>query len=76
MIPVDSYEGFAAVMRRAWLASGLTLAAVGRLMGARAPQAVHALLQGRTDMRLSTAVRLARALGYDLVLVRRLDGRG
>lgn len=60
-------------LRRAWLASGDTLAAVGERMGGRAPQNVSAALNGTYDIRLSSLIKLAEALGYDVALVPRSD---
>jgi predicted transcriptional regulator len=62
-----------AELRRAWLDSDLTLAMIAKRMGIRAPQAVAQLLNGSVDPRMSTATRLADALGYDLALIPRED---
>lgn len=60
-------------LRRAWIASGATLATVGQRMGDVAPQSVSASLNGTYDIRLSSLLRLADALGYDLALIPRED---
>jgi hypothetical protein len=58
-------------LRRAWLSSGQSLAAIGERMGGLAPQNVSASLNGTYDIRLSSLMRLAHALGYDLALIPR-----
>jgi predicted transcriptional regulator len=60
-------------LRRAWLNSGITLAELAKRMGYSAPQPVAQLLNGSVDPRMSTATRLADALGYDLALIPRED---
>jgi hypothetical protein len=61
-------------LRKAWLGSGVTLASVGQRMGGIPSQNVSQMLDGTRDVRLSTLIRLAAALGYDLALVPRTSG--
>lgn len=56
-------------LRRAWLASGETLACISQRMGDCSISNVSASLNGTSDIRLSRLIRLADALGYDLALV-------
>lgn len=68
---VDSPAVLSAELRAEWLRTGITLAELGQRMGGLAPQNVSVLLNGSTDPRMSTALRLADALGYDLALIPR-----
>jgi hypothetical protein len=57
-----------AELRRAWLASGETLASIGDRAGGLSPQQVSASLNATYDIRLSSLVRLADVLGFDVTL--------
>jgi plasmid maintenance system antidote protein VapI len=68
-IRITTRTDLAAAIRREWISSGVTLAEIGQHMGGTSPQAVSNLLSGRRGLLLSTAIKLANAVGYDLALV-------
>jgi hypothetical protein len=66
---VPEVEELIGQLRAEWLRSGLTLREIGERMGGVAFQNVSILLTPHiANPTLSTAVRLAAALGYRLVL--------
>lgn len=69
MIALADHHALTTALRSEWLRSGLTLAEIGRRMGGVSPQGVHDLLNGHRDLRTSSGIKLANALGYDLALV-------
>lgn len=73
MVLLTAHTDLSAAVRREWLRSGITLAEIGGRMGGLPEQNVSRLLRvdGGFDSRLSTAIKLANAVGYDLALVRR-----
>jgi plasmid maintenance system antidote protein VapI len=71
MIRLDGPDELYAAQRREWLRSGVTLVSIAEGMGQRAPQRVSQILDGSLDIRMSTALKVARALGYDLALIPR-----
>jgi transcriptional regulator with XRE-family HTH domain len=71
MIRLTDHHTLTSEMRQARLRSGRTLIQVAEHIGVKAPQAVAQLLDGSRDVRLSTAIKLADALGYDLALIPR-----
>ena len=73
MIRLTVPSQFYAALRTEWLRSGASLRTVADRMGWRAAQPVSLALQGVKDLHLSTAIRLADSLGYDLVMIRRED---
>lgn len=76
MIRLTSQRTLPEALGREFLRSGLLLGELGERMGLRQPQSVHYLLTGDRDLRLSVAIRLAHALGYDLALIPREDADG
>lgn len=73
MIRIDDPAKLYPALRAEWLDSGVTLKSIAEGMGWRAPQSVSQVLNGSQDVRFGTALRLARALGYDLALIPRED---
>lgn len=61
--------GLCSALRRLWAETGFTLDKVARRGGFHSGQQISNLFSGRHDMRVSTALKLATALGYRFQLV-------
>lgn len=65
------YDDLVATLRRAWLAQGVSQSEIARRMGVGGPVHVSRWLSGDRTALGDTPFELARALGFDLVLVPR-----